>query len=145
MASGHRLAVQAIGTFQIGPGENLLTQEPDTKRPDDTDDDWDLENAVRHPGGRGRSSVVVSVRLARADFDKLARQAEADEMPVSTFMRVAALERIDGKPSASIVSWGGSGGGTANFHTNAIFGGVTSADLEVRSEDWMQHRTAAPE
>ena len=59
----------------------------------DAEGDWDLESAEARPGAK-RTSVVVSVRLPRRDFDRISKTAEAAGIPVSTFLRNAALKGI---------------------------------------------------
>ena len=105
-----------------------MTRAANTNRPEDSEDDWELESAERRPGVR-RGSVVVSVRLARDDFDKISQSAEATGIPTSTFLRNAALEKVEGKREASVVYW--NGGAAAHFSTTAAFGHTTSADLEA--------------
>ena len=105
-----------------------MTQATKAKRSEDSEDDWDLETAERRPGSRHRS-VVVSVRLTRDDFDSISRNAEAAGTPTSTFLRNAALEKVEGKHEPSVVYW--NGGAAANFTTTAAFRHTTSADLEA--------------
>ena len=105
-----------------------MTQATKAKRSEDSEDDWDLETAERRPGSRHRS-VVVSVRLTRDDFDSISRNAEAAGIPTSTFLRNAALEKVEGKLEASVVYW--NGWTAAHFTTTAAFRHTTSADLEA--------------
>ena len=105
-----------------------MTEASNTNRPEDTENDWELESAAKRPGVK-RGSVVVSVRLPRDDFDRISRKAEAASVPTSTFLRNAALEKAEGKRQASVVYW--NGGAAANFATTAVFGHTTSADLEA--------------
>ena len=105
-----------------------MTDERTTDRPEDVGNDWDLESAVRRPGVR-QSSVVVSVRLRRPDFDKVSSQAEAEGVPTSTFLRNAALEKIEGKGGVTAVYW--ISGGSANFTVSAAFGHTTSTELHA--------------
>ena len=102
-----------------------MTEESRTDRPEDIGNDWDLENAVRRPAVK-QGSVVVSVRLRRSDFDRIAERAEVEDVPTSTFLRNAALEKIEGKREASEAYW--IGGAAAVFTTNAAFGHKTSAE-----------------
>lgn len=103
-----------------------MTEERETDRPEDVGNDWDLENAVRH-SGVNRSSVVVSVRLRGSDFDKISGRAESEGVPTSTFLRNAALEKVEGKREASEAYW--IGGAAAVFTTNAAFSHKTSAEF----------------
>ena len=105
-----------------------MTQETNANRSEDSEDDWNLETAERRSGSR-RGSVVVSVRLTRDDFDKISESAEAAGIPTSTFLRNAALEKVEGKLEASVVYW--NGGAAAHFTTTAAFSHTTSADLEA--------------
>ena len=105
-----------------------MTEAANTNRPEDTENDWELESAEKRPGVK-RGSVVVSVRLPRDDFDSISRSAEAAGIATSTFLRNAALEKAEGKRQASVVYW--NGGAAANFTTTAVFGHTTSADLEA--------------
>ena len=105
-----------------------MVEESRTDRPEDIGNDWDLESAVRRPGVK-QSSVVVSVRLRGSDFDKISKQAEAEGVPTSTFLRNAALEKVDGRPARSVVYW--ISGGSANFTTTAAFGHMTSTELHA--------------
>ena len=102
----------------------------DPDRPEDVGNEWDLENAILLPAVKP-SSVVVSVRLRRNDFDKIAARAESDGLPTSTFLRNAALEKVDGRPESKVVHvyWGGAA--SANFNTTAIFGHTTVKDDEA--------------
>jgi hypothetical protein len=45
--------------------------------------------------------AVVSVAFAREDFARIARCARANGMKTSEFIRAAALDRLNGKASAS--------------------------------------------
>ena len=54
-------------------------------------DDFDLENAELRSGKPARA--VVSVSLPRKDFEAIAKAAEQAGLPVSTFIRQAALEK----------------------------------------------------
>ena len=103
-----------------------MTEECETDRPEDVGNDWDLEKAVRRPGVN-RSSVVVSVRLRGSDFDKISRRAESEGVPTSTFLRNAAIEKVEGKREASKAYW--IGGVSAVFTTNAVFSHKTSAEF----------------
>ena len=105
-----------------------MTQTTKAKRSEDSEDDWELESAERRPGVR-RESVVVSVRLPRDDFDKISQNAESAGIPTSTFLRNAALEKVEGKLEASVVYW--NGGAAAHFTTTAAFRHTTSADLKA--------------
>ena len=105
-----------------------MTHQIDANNPEDVEDDWDFENAERREGLKP-SSVVVSVRLQRSDFDKIAREAEMAGVPMSTFLRMAALEKVEGRPEAAVVLWGG--GTAANFNTAAVFGHTTTAAVAV--------------
>lgn len=105
-----------------------MTEESRTDRPEDIGNEWDLENAVRRPGVK-QSSVVVSVRLRGSDFDKISEQAEAEGVPTSTFLRNAALEKVDGRPERNAVYW--ISGGSASFTTTAAFGHMTSTELHA--------------
>ena len=105
-----------------------MREASNTNRPEDTENDWELESAAKRPGVK-RGSVVVSVRLHRDDFDRISRKAEVTGIPTSTFLRKAALEKVEGNYEASVVYW--NGGAAANFTTTAVFGPTTSADLEA--------------
>ena len=105
-----------------------MREASNTNRPEDTENDWELESAAKRPGVK-RGSVVVSVRLPRDDFDRISRSAEAAGVATSTFLRKAALEKVEGNYEASVVYW--NGGAAANFTTTAVFGPTTSADLEA--------------
>ena len=105
-----------------------MTRPTNTSHQEDIQDDWELESAAKRPGVK-RGSVVVSVRLPRDDFDSISRSAEAAGVATSTFLRKAALEKVEGNYEASVVYW--NGGAAANFTTTAVFGPTTSADLEA--------------
>lgn len=65
--------------------------EPDI---DEEIDDWDFEHPivfepVEAPG------AVVAVRFEAADFERVARQAESEGIPLIDFIRDAAIERAD--------------------------------------------------
>ena len=105
-----------------------MKHQTDANHPEGAEDDWDFENAERRQGVKP-SSVVVSVRLQRGDFDKIARKAEMAGVPTSTFLRMAALERTGGIPEATVVRWGG--GAAANFNTTAFFGHTTTAAMAL--------------
>lgn len=107
-----------------------MTEESRTGRPEDICNDWDLDQAVRRPGIR-QSSVVVSVRLRGSDFDKISEHAEAEGVPTSTFMRNAALEKVEKRRGTFVVYW--VGGTDAHFTTSAAFGHTTSADFHATS------------
>ena len=92
-----------------------MTQEDTGIRSDYSEDHWDLENAERRPGVKDRS-VVVSVRLAKDEFDKIAECAEASGVPTSTFIRGVVLEKVYEK-SGTAAYW--NGGTSANFTTGA--------------------------
>ena len=126
VAPGDSLALQVVRVDEIGARENLMTEERGTDRPEDVGNDWDLESAVRRPGVK-KSSVVVSVRLRGSDFDKISEKAEVEGVPTSTFMRNAALEKVEGKRGVSAVYW--IGGGSAYFTMSAEFGHTTSTEL----------------
>ncbi len=101
-------------------------------RDDDIEEGWDLESAELRPAVKSKS-VVVSVRLRRDDFDRIAERAELAGIPVSTFMRTAALRELRPQSIRSTVYWSGSA--EANFTTSAIFGHSTSADLAATRLD----------
>ncbi len=105
-----------------------MTEEHAADRPEDVDNDWDLDNAVRRPGVK-QSSVVVSVRLRGRDFDKISERAEVEGVPTSTFMRNAALEKVEGRRGTTVVYWVGGTG--VHFSTSALFGHKTSADFQA--------------
>ena len=128
VASGDILALQVVRIDEVTARENLMTEERGTDRPEDVGNDWDLESAVRRPGVK-QSSVVVSVRLRRSDFDKLSERAEAEGVPTSTFLRNAALEKIQGRGGTFDVYW--IGGTDVHFTVSAVFGHTTSADLQA--------------
>jgi len=118
--------MQVVRIGEATARENVMTEERGTDRTEDDGNDWDLDNAVRRPGVR-QSSVVVSVRLRGSDFDKISERAEIEGVPTSTFMRNAALEKVEGRRSTTVVYWiGGTG---VHFSTSAVFGHKTSADL----------------
>ena len=128
MASSDSLAMQVVRVDEATARENVMTEERGTDRPEDDGNDWDLDNAVRRPGVR-RSSVVVSVRLRGSDFDKISERAEAEGVPTSTYMRNAALEKVEGRRGTFVVYW--VGGTDVHFSTSAVFGHTTSADLQA--------------
>ena len=104
-----------------------MTEERGTDRPEDIGNDWDLDNAVRRPGVK-QSSVVVSVRLRRSDFDKISECAEAEGVPTSTFLRNAALEKIEGKPGAIAIFH--ITGAAIPFMQSEAFGYTTCPELQ---------------
>ena len=71
-----------------------MTDEISVDRMEDSDNDWDLESAVLCSGVKS-PSVVVAVRLKIDDFDKIAKCAHADGVPLSTFFLNAAIEKVD--------------------------------------------------
>ena len=103
-----------------------MTEKHAIDRPEDAGNDWDLERAVRRPGVK-QSSVVVSVRLRRNDFDKISECAKVEGVPTSTFMRNAALEKIEGKWGAQ-AGWFVTGGAIL-FMSNAPIGYTTSTEI----------------
>ena len=53
---------------------------------------WDTEHEVACSAG-GPNHVVVAISLSSDDFDHLARLAERLEMPLTEFVRQAALDK----------------------------------------------------
>ena len=54
---------------------------------------WDWNAAETRPGVR-KARAVVSVAFSKSDFDRLSEHAEALQMPLSAFIREAALEKL---------------------------------------------------
>ena len=126
LASGDSLAVQVVRVDEVRARENLMTEEHTTDRPEDIGNDWDMESAVRRPGVK-QNSVVVSVRLRRNDFDKISGCAEVEGVPTSTFMRNAALEKVEGRRGTIAVFY--ITGAATPFMQSAAFGYTTCPEL----------------
>jgi hypothetical protein len=95
------------GTDKMNAKEREELQNPDN---------WDSENVERHSGTKNRHTVV-SVRFPRSDFDKVVSFAEKIGMNVSTFIRYAALEKVEDESSPMAFDANGSRSATSTMHS----------------------------
>lgn len=56
-------------------------------------ENWDWDAAEARPGVK-KARAVVSVAFSRLDFDRLSEHAEVLHVPLSAFIREAALEKL---------------------------------------------------
>jgi len=63
-------------------------------------DNWDWERTTRREGGQSQR-VVVSVSLAKQDFERIAEYARSTGMKTSEFIREAALDHLP-KPERTV-------------------------------------------
>ena len=105
-----------------------MTAEHRAQQMEEDEYDWDFESAERRPGIK-RRSVVISVRLPQHDFEQIARQAELERIPISTFLRVAALEKAKGRIQQSVAYL--NGWSAATFSTKAPLDHITTAEQPI--------------
>jgi len=64
-------------------------------------DEWDFSSAVRQRSDRKRRAVV-SVAFASAEFAAVSEAARKHDVPLSRFIRDAALDRVSGRSRHSL-------------------------------------------
>lgn len=104
-------------------------------------ENWDIENAERVRGRRGRRTIV-SVAFSKDDFQRVAEHSASAGMRVSEFIRNAALQQAGVIPNKIAVVLAGASRHAMLIQTNEL-PPLTSGHAPVRTAEPDQVTDAA--
>jgi hypothetical protein len=107
-----------------------MTEQQRDPRQLEHEDEWDLENAARMPPVRGRRTIV-SVAFPPSDFQIIANVSASLQVPVSQFIREAAVEKAQAQTTIKSLTW--TAGNLAYSRTDFASPGTISPAQGVKS------------